>query len=145
EPRMKILVAIANYGTRNDKYLELLIKEYRSMQYEVDIFLLSNLQKNIDPSIQTIVGLPTEDPWSLPFLHKKLFEEKANDYDLYIYTEDDTLITQRNIEAFLAAAAVLPGDEIAGFIRSETDSRGNVFFPTAHGPFHWATDSVRTI
>jgi methionine biosynthesis protein MetW len=142
---LRILVAIANYGTRNDKYLERLIEEYRKMPLTIDIILLSNTTKNFGPNIQTVVGLPSKDPWSLPFLHKQIFADRMNDYDLFIYSEDDTLITQNNIDAFLKATEVLPPNEIAGFIRSETDSAGNVYFPTAHGHFHWRPGSVKCV
>src|ERR1700688_853748 len=114
---MKILVAIANYGTQNDRYLHRLLAEYRSMSYEVDIIVLSNLSKDLGPDVEVKVGLPTKDPWSLPFSHKQLFADRRSNYDLFIYSEDDMLVTERNIRAFLAATEILKKNEIAGFLR----------------------------
>ena len=44
---MKMLVAIASYGTGNDDYLARLIREYHSMSFPVDIVVLSNVEKNL--------------------------------------------------------------------------------------------------
>src|ERR1022692_4253123 len=97
---LKILVAIASYGTGNDGYLSRLLDEYRKMPYDVHIVVLSNVQKHLSPDIEVLVGLPTKNPRSLPFGHKPVLAQRLEQYDLFIYSEDDTLITERNIKAF---------------------------------------------
>jgi O-antigen/teichoic acid export membrane protein/2-polyprenyl-3-methyl-5-hydroxy-6-metoxy-1,4-benzoquinol methylase len=143
--KLKILVAIASYGTRNDKYLAELIRRYRSMPYAIDIVVLTNVAKDVAPQVEVRVGLPTKNPWSLPFGHKKLFAERLEDYDLFIYSEDDTPISERNIEAFLRVTAILPENQIAGFLRSETGPDGRQYFCDMFGPFHWELNSVERI
>lgn len=141
---MKILVAIASWGTKNDQYLSQLAREYRSMPFDIDIVVLSNIRKRVAPEVEVIVvDLKGKDPNSLPNLHKKLFAERLNHYDLFIYGEDDTLITERNIRAFLQACAVLPEGEVSGFFRYECGSDGQLNFPEIHGPHHWDCRSVR--
>lgn len=142
---MKVLVAIANYGAKNIGYLNILINEYKSMPYDVDIVVLSDIPKEFGSGIEVIVGLPSKDPWSLPFGHKKLFAEMAGSYDLFIYSEDDILITEKNINAFLNITQILPEKEIAGFMRYEADPSGNRHLPDVFGGFHWVCDSVRSI
>lgn len=140
---MKTLVAIANYGTKNDKYVKMLIEEYRSMtKYNVDIVVLSNISKNLGPEVEVIVGLPIKDPWSLPFGHKQLFAERMRKYDLFIYSEDDTLITERNIDAFYKVSQILPDEFIAGFIRYEISKEGNKYYSTIHAHYHWDPNTV---
>lgn len=140
---MRILVCIASYGTRNDVYCKELIRRYQAMHYDMDIVVLSNIKKDVGDGVETIVGLPTKNPWSLPFGHKQLFAERINDYDLFVYSEDDTPISERNIEAFLKITESLPQDELAGFLRSETSSDGKRYFCDVHGSFHWDSSSVR--
>lgn len=140
---MKVLVAIANYGNGNRPHLERLLDTFRAMPWQVDVVVLSNIPKNLGPDVKVRVGLPTSDPWSLPFAHKQLFAEHADDYDLFIYTEDDTLISQRNIEAFLEATECLADDEIAGFMRYEQTDDGQRHFPEVHGHFRWDEHSAR--
>jgi hypothetical protein len=101
---MKVLVAIANYGTGNRQHLERLIAEYQAMPRQVDIVVLSNVPKALPRGVDVRVGLPARNPWSLPFAHRRLFAERRNDYDLYIYSEDDTLVRASNIDAFLEAS-----------------------------------------
>ncbi|MDP9123665.1 MAG: methyltransferase domain-containing protein [Pseudomonadota bacterium] len=141
---MKILVAIASYGSRNDAYLHQLLAEYSAMPYEVDVVVLSNAPKaGLAADIEVVVGLPSSNPWSLPFAHKPIFERRAADYDLFIYSEDDTLVTEANVEAFLWATSVLEPDEIAGFMRSEQGPDDRLYYSTIHNHYHWAADSVR--
>lgn len=140
---MKILVAIASYGTRNNSYLAELVRRYRAMPNTVDLVVLSNISKEVGPGVEVLVGLPAKDPWSLPFGHKKLFADRVNDYDLFIYSEDDTPLSERNIDAFLRVSKTLPDDEITGFLRSETGPDGTRHFCDVFGPFHWDLTSVQ--
>jgi len=142
---VKILVAIANYGTKNMGFLGTVIKEYRSMSYRTDIVVLSNIPKELGPGVEVKVGLPSKNPWSLPFAHKKLFAERANDYDLFIYSEDDTLITEHHIKSFLDVTRILPKHQIAGFLRYEVDTLGKKYYSTVHSHFHWIPGSVTRI
>ncbi len=137
-----ILVALASYGTTNDRYLERLIREYRSMPFDIDIVVLSNIDKSA-LGVECRVGFPNKNPWSLPFSHKRLFAERADKYDLFIYAEDDILITERNLRAFLEVTAVLQQNEIAGFLRFEQGANGEKSYPDIHENFHWDSTSVR--
>lgn len=143
DPRLRILVAIASYGTRNDPHLQHLLREYRSMPYDVDLVVVSNIPKDLGPDVEVRVGLPSPNPWSLPFAHRPLFIERQGDYDLYIYSEDDTLITTRHVEAFLRATDALPSGEIAGFLRTEDGSDGSLHYSSIHNHYHWDTATVR--
>lgn len=142
---MKILVAIANYGYKNDGYLSRILSEYRSMPYEIDVVVTTNIHKELGKDVELAVGLPSKNPHSLPFAHKRIFAERKDAYDLFIYTEDDILITQRNIEAFLQATSVLQGGELAGFFRCEQYPDGKKYYPDVHAFYRWIPDSIKTI
>ena len=139
----RVLVAIANHGTKNRHFLDRLLVEYRAMgKYALDIVVHSNVPKDLGPDIEVRVGLPSADPWSLPFAHKQLFAERSENYDLFIYTEDDTLLTERNIDAFVEETRVLPGNCIAGFMRYEVDPEGRKYYSSMHSHYHWDMRSV---
>jgi len=140
--KLKILVAIANHGTKNLKYLQVLLTEYRHMSFQVDIVVLSNEPKELGPNVEVLVGLPAKNPWSLPFAHKSLFAQRVKDYDLFIYSEDDTLITEKNIRAFLESTRNLSANQLPGFLRYETAPDGSRHISSAHGRFHWQPESV---
>jgi SAM-dependent methyltransferase len=139
---MKLLVAIASYGVGNDKYLARLVQEYQSMSFAADVVVCSNVEKPVPAGVELIVGLPTRDPWSLPFAHKKILAERSGDYDLFIYSEDDMLLTERNLRAFLWASSILKDNELAGVFQFECDADGQRSFPAMHANFHWDPQSV---
>jgi SAM-dependent methyltransferase len=142
---MKILVAIASYGHKNDGYLSRVLSEYRSMPYETHLVVASNVQKDLGPDVEVRVGLPNKNPHSLPFGHKRIFADRKDEFDLFIYSEDDILITQRNIEAFLRITSILPPEETVGFFRWEQYADGSKYYPEAHDFYRWIPDSVKAI
>lgn len=139
---MRILVVIASYGTKNDTYLHQLINHYHSFPYALNIVVLSNQQKFLPPGVELVVGLPSRNPWSLPFAHSHLFAARKDSFDLFIYSEDDTPISLRGLEAFLRYTDQLPSNLIAGFLRYEAAPDGQRFISSAHAHFHWDVDSV---
>lgn len=141
---LRVLVAIASYGTANQPYLSQLIHEYRAMSYATDIVVCCEAERNYGPGVEVRVGLPSKNPFSLPFAHKQLFYERMNDYDLFIYAEDDMLVTQRNVESFLRVSEALEDDEVAGFLRFERDPEGKMSYPDVHLNYHWEPSSVRS-
>lgn len=138
----RILVCIASYGLKNTVYLEKVINEYRRMPFDVEIVVVSDRYKQLGTDVKVKVGLPSRDPHSLPFAHKKIFSEKADEYDLFIYSEDDIFISEVNINTFLKQTGILPADCIPGFFRFEVDAYGKRFCPDVFGRFHWIRDSV---
>jgi 2-polyprenyl-3-methyl-5-hydroxy-6-metoxy-1,4-benzoquinol methylase len=141
---LKVFVAIASYGTANNKYLHRVIREYRSMPFEVDIVVLSNERQEPIPGAEIVlVDLRRKNSWSLPFPHKQMFAERLNEYDLFIYSENDTAITEKNIKAFVEICESLPENEIVGFVRYESGPNGCRNYPDIHGQFHWDSQSVR--
>jgi SAM-dependent methyltransferase len=139
---MRILVSITNFGVKNVEYAKQLIREYHSMPFDVDIFVLSEAPKDYGNDITVIVGLPSKEPWSLPFGHKKLFADNVDKYDLFIYTEDDMLIKKDNIQTFLKASDELGDDYLPGFIQYELHPDGKKNYPQFHGSYHWVPGSV---
>jgi hypothetical protein len=140
-PNCKLLVALTSYGTLNDRHLARLIQEYRSMSFDVDILVLSNIHKNPGPGIEA-VGRPYGNPRTLAFLHKQTFADRLEAYDLFLYSEDDILVTEKNIHAFLRVSQSLGDGEIAGFLRFEKGANDRNY-PDFHGNFHWDPSSVR--
>lgn len=142
EAAKALLVVIANYGTKNDAYLNRLLAEFRSMSHRVHVVVLTNVPKSFGADVEVIVEQPHGNPRSFPFAHRQILAQRADDYDIFIYSEDDTLIAEKNIDAFLQATKVLPPDEIAGFLRTEVGTDGRRYFSTVHSHFHWEPGSA---
>jgi SAM-dependent methyltransferase len=140
---LRVLVAIASYGQKNIEFLRTIIRKYRSMSFEIDAVVVSEAPKDLGPEVEVVVGLPSRNPWSLPFAHKAVFAQSLEEYDFFVYSEDDMEVTEKNLRAFLAVTPQLAPDEIAGYLRYEADGSGNRYLPDAHGSFHWKPESVR--
>jgi 2-polyprenyl-3-methyl-5-hydroxy-6-metoxy-1,4-benzoquinol methylase len=139
----RLLVAIASYGNKNLGFLKKLIQQYQSMTMDVDVIVFSDTHKDLPADVKVMVGLPSKNPWSLPFAHKAYFAKNCDRYDLFVYSEDDMKVTEENIQAFLRVAPQLKPDEIAGYLRYECDSSGARSLPDVHGTFHWKVESVK--
>lgn len=139
---LRVLVGIANFGVKNRKYLDRLIAEYRSMPFHVDIHIFSEMAKDYPDDVHVHVGLPISNPWSLPFAHRQIFADHVDDYDLFIYSEDDTLIEARHVHAFLNASESLEAGLVPGFIRYEVREDNRRSYPDIHGAYRWIGDSV---
>ena len=141
--KLRLLVVITSYGVNHLNYLRQIIETYKRMAMDVHVVVLSEAPKDLGPGVEVRVGLPSKNPWSLPFGHKRIFAENVEQYDLFVYSEDDIAATGENISAFLRLTSTLEQNEIAGFQLYEVDSAGKVSLPGVHGPFHWKLDSVR--
>ena len=139
---LRLLVVITSYGVNHLNYLKQIIETYKRMAMDVHVVVLSEAPKDLGPGVEVRVGLPSKNPWSLPFGHKKIFAENVERYDLFVYTEDDIKATEDNVLAFLRLTSNLEENEIAGFQLYEVDSAGKVSLPGVHGPFHWKLGSV---
>jgi SAM-dependent methyltransferase len=119
--RLSVLVAIASYGTGQDHFLKQVVAEFRKLEMDCRIVVLCNIDK--------------------PVPGAELFIKHANDYDLFIYTEDDTPITPANVRAFLEVQQQLREDQVAGFMRSETSPDGHRYFVSVNSHFRWLPDT----
>jgi SAM-dependent methyltransferase len=142
-PKLRLLVVFACFGEKNIDLLKRIIAHYRSMTLDVDVVVVSDAPKDLGEGVEVIVGLPTEDPWSLPFAHNAVLAQRVEQYDLFAYSEDDMDVTEENIRSFLRVAPQLAPDEIAGFLRYEADASGNRSFPDIYDAYRWKPESVK--
>jgi len=141
---MKVFVAITSYGTKNLPYLERVLEELRRMKFTTHITVLSEAPKDLGPDIEVAVRRPGRNPRTLPFAHKWIFAERLEQYDVFVYLEDDTLFRERNLRAFLEVTPHLPPDTIAGFLRYEIDRQGRKYCSSVHSHYFWDLNSPAT-
>jgi hypothetical protein len=113
---MKILISIATYGSKNLKYLNQIIDNYKSFtKYNIDIIVNGTdvIQRNDIKFIQHI------NPKNTVYFHRDEFVNNLNNYDLFIFSEDDILINEHTIDTYLKYDSKLPLNYILGFLRFE--------------------------
>lgn len=119
----RLLISIANYGDSQLDYLEKVLDNFASYTHDVTICIdttvdLTALIKNRSKVIQRIY--PPSVGTKLPFKHRKYFAQHIENYDHFLYTENDHLIPQKAIDYIVSASSDIESDEIIGFVRFET-------------------------
>lgn len=117
---MKIKVAIANYGDSQLEYLRRVIAEFRSYRrHEADVMVYTTV-----PVEYPHVMYPPSIGTHLPYTSRRDMILALGEYDLFIYNENDHLITEDNIEAFLEHSRTLQEGQVSGFIQYEVNPAG---------------------
>jgi hypothetical protein len=112
---MKIKVCIANFGTGQLGYLERAIREYKTFKkYTTDIRVYTTV-----PVSEKHTLFPESIGKALPFSCRQDMADSMNDFDVFLYAENDMLITEDNVDAFLEFSETLNENQVAGFIRYE--------------------------
>jgi hypothetical protein len=111
----KIKICIANYGSSQLHFMKEVIREFESYKkYEVDVTVYTTVPVEYNHIMyHESVGM------NLPFMCRKHMAESINDYDLFLYNENDHLITEDNIDAFMEHNSTLKPNQVSGFIRYE--------------------------
>ena len=104
---MKLLVVIANYGTNQLSHLDKVLYEYKNYK-NIDVDIIVHTNETISNNVNQIL-IKNLDNWNrLPFTTRKTIFDRKDDYDLFIYSENDHLITENNVKSFLNVTHILP-------------------------------------
>lgn len=133
---MRILVVIVNFGTSQLKYLEQVLNEYKSMEYSIDIIIHSNIPLKYENVEVKVFQFEDGQYRRLRFPAEQSIYDNKDNYDLFIFSENDHLITKKNIEAFLKVTKILPKEYIAGFFQYEKYEEG-LFYPAYSNRYKW--------
>jgi hypothetical protein len=116
--KMKLLVCIASYGNANRDHLIRIIDTYMNFKkYDVHIHVDSTSpieKKNVS---NDVCRLDIEK--GLVYEHRAYMHKRIDEFDLFVFTEDDMLITEDNIDCFLESQKNLSPAKVIGFIRYE--------------------------
>jgi hypothetical protein len=117
----KILIGISNYGTTQDYCLVQLIKEFEKyVEYDVDVIVYHTDPLDIDTTLSVEYRkYPLSITDNLTQEHLRDFKERRYAYDLYLYTENDHLITEDHLREFERHYEILPSTHIMGFLQYE--------------------------
>jgi hypothetical protein len=113
---MKLLISIATYGTKNFKYLNQVIDNYKTFKkYDIDIIVHGTIP--LDRTDITFIS--HENPKNTVFFHRQEFVYNADNYDFFIFSEDDILINEYTLDMYIEFDTKLSINECLGFLRFE--------------------------
>jgi hypothetical protein len=138
-----VLAVLVNYGDEQLNYLDIVLKELKSFQkYQITTLVVSNTPINnthIDELI-LIEYLPNFN--YLPILCREVIYNYKDQFDYYIFNENDHLIKEIHLDKFIKYNNILPENRIAGLIQYEVDNNGNKHYPAYHAGFEWDFDFI---
>lgn len=139
----KILAVIVNYGDEQFNYLRQVVKSLKSfMNYKVTVVINSNIDVPID-DVDKINIIKLEDYKMLPLTCRKVLWENRNNFDIFIYSENDHLFLESHVEKHVEYSEILPQNRIPGLIQFEENETGR-FYPGYHSGFDWDFKKVET-
>lgn len=118
------------------KYVNMMIDEVNNYDDETDIYIHTNINININlfltnnkgKLIVVVHDLKDENPFYLTWKPRKLMEEQKDDYDIFIYVEDDILIFKSTIEYWKELnEECISRNHNLGFLRIEYDNQGEEY------------------
>lgn len=131
--KKKIAIHISHYISDISKknYLQKIFKNFRKFNTNNYFFIHSNINlrsKNQKKIKYIFHNLKNEDPRYLTWKSRKLMEKQKNNFDYFIYMEDDISFTRKNFEYWLRYSKECIDNKFnLGFLRYEKDERGNLW------------------
>ena len=104
---MKICIHITLFIKNNKKEklkeFSKIYKSFFSLSSQTQIFVHTNTKiKNFKKNLFFIYhDIKNENPYRLTWKYRSLMESQKNNFDYYIYSEDDTLFNKKNFKYWL--------------------------------------------
>ena len=115
----RVLAVIVNYSDEQLQYLEEVVAAMKNFKkYNVTIIVNSNIPLNI-AGIDHVNVIELEDYQLLPSTCKQVIWHYKDDFDGFLYTENDHLWLEHHIDNHLKYSEVLPNNRIPGLIQYE--------------------------
>lgn len=144
---IKVLAVLVNYGNEQLSYLEEVVKELKGFEkYNVTVIVNSNIPLDI-PGIDKVNVYKLEDYQLLPLTCRKIIWKNKDDFELFLYGENDHLFIEKHLDNHILYSKILPKNRISGLIQIEKDG-DNIYYPGYHSgkdyAFEWDFKSVET-
>jgi len=120
---MKLLVCIAfHYVAERLKYLDAVLSIRKTYNCEVDIIVDTNTNFKLDlmfSGVKFICHDNLKHPFHLTSIHRQHFKNNIDNYDYFMYVEDDILVPYNNFRNYIENFTILWPIYVPSFIRIE--------------------------
>ena len=142
---IKVLAVLVNYGEEQLSYLEQVVKELKAFKkYDVTVIVNSNIELDIACIDKVNVHI-LNDYQLLPLTCRKTIWENRNDFEVFLYGENDHLFLEKHLDNHIYYSEILPKNRISGLIQIEKD-KTEIYYPGYHTGkgynFEWNFKSV---
>lgn len=138
----KLLVVLVNYGEDQLSFLQHVVNELKSFKkYHVTIFVNSNITLDRIKGIDYVNVIKLDDYQLLPLTCKQVIWNYKDEFDVFLFGENDHLFKEHHIDNYLYYTSILPKNKIAGLIQYEENELGK-YYPAYHAHYDWDMGSV---
>jgi hypothetical protein len=138
---MRLLAVLVNYGNEQLDYLQEVVTALKKFQkYEVTIIVQSNIPLDIE-GVDKVNVVKLKNYQFLPLTCREEIWKRKDDFDVFIYGENDHLFLEKHVDKHIEYANILQEDRITGLIQYEESTDG-LYYPGYHGHFDWDFSSV---
>ncbi|MDB4319761.1 hypothetical protein N9981_00170 [bacterium] len=133
---------MVNYGEEQLTFLQKVIDGLRGFKkYDISIIIHSNIELPTISGIDATHVIKLNDYQLLPLTCKTSIWNHKEDFDVFIFGENDHLFHEHHIDKYLEYVDILPKNRIAGMIQYEENETGK-YYPAYHGNYDWDYSSV---
>ena len=137
----KILAVLVNYGDEQLSFLYKVVDELRTFSnYDVTIVVNSNIELDIE-GVDHVNVIELDNYQLLPMTCRQVIDLEADNFDYFIYSDNDHLWREHHVDKFIEYESILPENRIAGLIQYEEDNTGK-YYPAYHASYEWDYNSV---
>lgn len=137
----KVLAVLVNYGEDQLQYLKQVVNELKSFQkYDVSVVVNSNIPLDIE-GIDLVNVIQLDNYQLLPITCRQVIWDHKDDFDVFLFGENDHLFKEYHVDKHLEYASFLPKDRITGLIQYEENEIGK-YYPAYHAHYDWDYSSV---
>jgi len=137
-----ILAVLVNYGTEQLDYLQQVVTELKSFKkYNVSIVVHSNIPLDDIEGIDETFVVELTDYQLLPMTCRQTIEHNKDEFDIFIFSENDHLWKEHHVDKYLEYEQILPSDRITGLIQYEENESGR-YYPAYYAHYEWDWNSV---
>ncbi len=137
----KVLAVLVNYGESQLQHLEEVVKSLKSFEkYHVSVVVNSNIPLDIE-GIDHVNVIQLEDYQLLPLTCKQVLWHYRDEFDVFIFGENDHLFLEHHLDRYLEYTSILPNNRIAGLIQYEENETGR-YYPAYHAYYDWDYNSI---
>lgn len=122
--QQSLLAVLVNYGDEQLQYLKKVVDELKRFKnYDVTIIIQSNIPLTIiDVDLVNVIQL--EDYQLLPLTCRKEIWDRKDNYDVFLFGENDHLFKEHHIDKHIEYTSILPENRITGLIQYEENEFG---------------------
>lgn len=138
---MKVLAVLVNYGDEQLDYLQQVVSALKDFKkYQVTVVVQSNIPLEID-GIDIVNVVQLDNYQYLPLTCRKEIWDRKDEYDLFIYGENDHLFLEHHLDKHIEYSNILPKNRVPGLLQYETNG-SDISYVGYHSHFDWDYNSV---